>query len=157
MAYPYAVLDPLADGHAFFFYWLLAHSGELGQSSVCISNFSIVSSSLSDLLLLCRISLVSLPGSLSPSVVRILGFPPPPSSPSRFTLLVVGWSSPVALLLPVSPSSTASACHHRLLLSLFPFPSSLGVPISQYCPLHMFLGSFLLLYMTSCSLFRLGS
>ena len=29
VAYPYAVHDPLAGGHAFHFCWLLAHSGDL--------------------------------------------------------------------------------------------------------------------------------
>ena len=125
VAYLYAVHDPLAGGHAFLSYWLLAHSGELGQFSVWISNFSIVSSSLSDLLLLCRISLVSFPGSLGPSVCPYT-WAFPSLVPPHFTLTVVGWSSPMALLLQVSPSSTASACHCRLLLSFFPFPSSFG-------------------------------
>ena len=82
--------------------------------------------------------------------VRILGFPP--LIPPRFTLLVVGWSSPMALLLPVSPSSTASACHHRRLRSLFHFPTSFGVTVSLYCPLLLVFVSFLLVYMTYCSL-----
>ena len=64
-------------------------------------NFSIVSSSLSDLLL-CRISLVSLPDSLGPSVCPY-AWVSPCLVPSHFTLLVVGWSSPMALLLQVSP------------------------------------------------------
>ena len=101
------------------------------------SSFSIVSSSLSELLLLCRISLVFFPGSLGPSVCPYT-WVFPPRVPPRFTLLVVGWSSPMALLLPVSPSSTASACHRRVLLSLFYFPSSFGVTVSLYCPLLLF-------------------
>ena len=122
VASPYAVPDPLAGGHAFLFYWLLAHSGYL-DSLLFDSAKIFISSSLSDLLL-CRISLVSLPGSLGPSVCPYTWVSP--TLVPRFTLLVVGWSSPMALLLPVSPSSTASACHRRLLLSLFPFPSSFG-------------------------------
>ena len=78
--------------------------------------------------------------SRSSGFVRILGFPP--LIPPRFTLLVVGWSSPMALLLPVSPSSTVSACHKRRLLSLFHFPTSFGVPVSLYCPLLLFLCRF---------------
>ena len=135
VAYQYAVLDPLAGGHAFLFYWLLAHSGELGQSSVCISNFSIVSSSLSDLLLLCRISLVSLPGSLGPSVVRILGFPPSsPSSfhPSRCRLVFSRGSSPsgVTFIHRFRLSSPAPAL--SLSLPLFLGCSSFSVLSTPY-------------------------
>ena len=90
--------------------------------------------------------------------VRILGFPP--LIPPRFTLLVVGWSSPMALLLPVSPSSTASACHQRCLISLIPSP--LPSVLQILCTVGSFcFVSLLLVYMTycslaSCSLFRLG-
>ena len=81
------------------------------------------------------------PGALGPSVLSVyFGFPP--LTPPRFTLLVVGWSSPMALLLPVSPFSTASACHHRLLLSLFPFLTSFGITVSVYFPLLLFLCRF---------------
>ena len=102
-------------------------------------HLSFVSSSLSELLLLCRVSLVFSPGSLGPSVCPS-AWVFLPLVPPRFTLLVVGWSSPMALLLPVSPSFTASACHRQLLLFLFPFPfpSSCGVQDSLRCPLLLF-------------------
>ena len=93
--------------------------------------------------------------------VRILGFPP------LLSLLV----SPFSLSAGLLPWLFSFRCHlHPPLppviagsrsLSL---PSSLplGVPASQYCPLLIFWGSFLLLYMASCSwasysFFRLGS
>ena len=77
---------------------------------------SVVSSSLSDLLLLCR--------SFGLSVY--LGFPP--SSPSSF--------HPSRCRMVFSHGSSPSG----VTFSLFPFPSSFGVPVSQYCPLHLFLG-----------------
>ena len=91
-------------------------------------HLSFVSSSLSGLLLLCRVSLVFFPGSLGPSVCPYT-WVFLPLVPPRFTLLVGPWSSPMALLLPVSPSSTATAGHRQLLLTLFAFPSSCGVPV----------------------------
>ena len=101
-----------------------------------VPRLSFVSSSLSGLLLLCRFISSSF---RILSVLRLYiywGFPP--SRPSFF--LLSGWrlvfphdSSPSG-----SPSSTASACHRRLLLSLFAFPSSCGVTVSLYCPFLLF-------------------
>ena len=93
-----------------------------------VPRLSFVSSSLSGLLLLCRISLVFFPGSLILRLYVYWGFPP--SRPS--SLHLSGWrlvflhgSSPSG-----SPSSTASSCHHRRLLSLsWPSPSSCGVTV----------------------------
>ena len=106
-------------------------------------------------------SLVFFEGSLGPlDFIRILGFPPltPPCS----TLLVVVSSSRLALLLPVSPSSTASTCHQRHMLSLFHFPASFGDTVHILLSAPSIFVRFLLFCMTycsfsSCSFFRLFS
>ena len=121
--------------------------------------FSIVSSSLSELLL-CRISRLLSGFSWSFGFVRILGFPPHPSlfHPSRCRLVFSHGSSPsgITFLHRFRLPSTALA------LSLFHFPTFFGVTVSMCCPLLLFFVSFLLVYMTycsfaSCSLFRLCS
>ena len=116
-------------------------------------HLSFVSSSLSGLLLLCWVSLVFFPGSLGPSVCPYT-WVFLPLVPPRFTLQVGAWSSPMALLLLVSPSSTATACHRRLLLSLC-LPIFLRCSSSLYCPLLLFWCRFSLstCLIAPCSLF----
>ena len=112
---------PLVMLFHFCWFWLIPVSL---CSLLLWSSFSTVSSSLRELLQLCWIFSRLLCGiSQSFGFIRIIGFPPliPPCS----TLLIVVSSSHQALL-PVSPSSTASACHLRHLLSLFHFPASFG-------------------------------
>ena len=71
--------------------------------------------------------------------------------PSLLTLLVVVCSYPLALLIQVSPSSTASSCHWQRMLSLFTFPASFGVTVpvilsapSVFCAVSPFLNGILL-------------
>ena len=93
-----------------------------------VPRLSLVSSSLSGLLLLCRFSLVFFQVLCVLRLYVYWGFPP--SRPSSFPLS--GWrlvflhgSSPSG-----SPSSAASSCHHRRLLSLaWPSPSSCSVTV----------------------------
>ena len=82
-----------------------------------------------------------------------------PLFPPHFTFLIGGWSSSMALLLPVSPSSTASACLRRLLSLSLPYP--LPAVLQFLCTVRSCcfgvvstcLPDLLLLGNVSCSLF----
>ena len=102
-----------------------------GTLTVCclVPRLSFVSSGLSGLLLLCRISLVSFPGSLGPSVIRIMGF-------SSISSLLVSPFWLAAGLPPWLFSFRVAFLHHFRLpspapsLSLsWPSPSSCGVTV----------------------------
>ena len=78
--------------------------------------------------------------------------------PSLFTLLVVVCLYRLALLIQVSPSYTASACHWQRMLSLFTFPASFGVTVpvilfapSVFCAVSPFLNGILLFSYISLS------
>ena len=91
---------------------------------------------------LCRVLSRLLCGfSLSIAFLCFLGFSV--SHLSLFILLVVVCSSHLALLLQVSPSSTASACHRLRMLSLFCLPASFGDTVLFSCPLLLLFMLFL--------------
>ena len=114
-----------------------------------VPHLSFVSSSLSGLILLCRISLVFfrvLSSFGCTSIGVFLHLVPP-----RFTFLVGGWSSSMALLLPgLLPPPLHLTITGAFSLS-WPSPSSCGVPV--LCPVRFFgCGVVLLVSMTCCSL-----
>ena len=68
--------------------------------------------------------------------LRFLGFP---SLTTHCSPLVVVCSSHLALLLQVSPSYTACACHRLHMRSLFRLPASFGDTVLFSCPLLFFM------------------
>ena len=155
--FPSAVRDPLAGVMLSFYFSCVSFWGTLTVFCL-VPRLSFVSSSLSGLLLLCRISLVFFPGSLSPSVVRLRRF----SSISSF-LVSPFW---LAAGLPPWLFSFRVAFLHRFLLpspapslSLsWPSPSSCGVTVlctvrSFGCGVVSTCFHYLLLLGVSCSFF----